>query len=688
MDVHFFQAVVFMIPLHDLFQDILQGRVAPVSFDCGDGAVAPRLGSVTCLEPRVPDAERWELSYSVDGESPRLFLVVDYDPEGSVLTWRPRLFAEKSTPRVSNLCLMDLRLDHGSEHILRGVSGGFLSPGNEGESPFPPRGLKPWEKRIGVGESFALDCGGCGKSSDKQIPIWLFEEESGGVWFGPEWSGCWDLAVDRDAGGSRLRLRMTKMDFRMLQGEEILLPAFSLGVHAGDARAGWNHLRRTIRDRFMARDKKGRPILPPVAHQGLFGPEDYYTEEGLHEEMRRAAELGCEYFVFNAHWYFGPVQKGRFAKTRPMPWGSKPAECWPNLLGDYEFSEERFPSGPDALSDFVHSLGMKLGFWIDPRFGTDSRALSEDRGVAVLPDPNYGKGADFHSPALVDLTREAGRRWLEETLERIIRVYHADWVWLDMNAYPRNAYWDLHEEADRKGLMELGFYNGLYEVFDRVMRRHPSVIVETCANGGKVIDLGMIRRSHTIWVNDWVGFEGGYQVYDTDVNRNLRSGASHCLPGALVQNSMYIPWAVTQSAEPYDIAHFLSQFAGTLCFGQRVKFWKRSDIENARRCVVAYKEFRPLLLADYYELFPIPETKDAWDGWQFHDPQSGKGAVLLFRLAGNRRESVEAPAPGLDKESKRVWEIVIGEGEIEENAGTLKVRLDGCNALMARYRPA
>ncbi|MFW6286875.1 MAG: alpha-galactosidase, partial [Candidatus Sumerlaeota bacterium] len=320
--------------------------------------------------------------------------------------------------------------------------------------------------------------------------------------------------------------------------------------------------------------------------------------------------------------------------------------------------------------------GMRLGYWFDPRVGDESQALKENPGLALQSDPAVAEGNPFMSPWLVDLAREAGRKWLEEKLERIISQYHGKWIWLDNNAYPRHQYWNYHEEPDRRGLMELQYYQGFYEVFDRVLQRHPDVRVESCANGGMIIDLGTIRRSHAIWVNDWVGFEAAGQVYDIDVNRNLRAGASHWLPGALVVNSLYCPWEVTQSNELYPDNRYVSHFAGTFAFGQRVLKWKQADIDRAAEIMKIYKRFRPHLLQDYYQLVSTPRSRDQWDAWQFHDPEDGSGWIILFRLSESSPESLSVDLKAWPEGTKAQWEAPLAPKLYEEESGRLTVELD------------
>ncbi|MFW6303593.1 MAG: hypothetical protein ACOC2L_03135, partial [Candidatus Sumerlaeota bacterium] len=330
-----------MLNLETLSHSILDGSTIPFSLDVDGSAAEWKKAGKDQIEKDEDGTILGETCYELINESLWVFARVEFHPDHPVLTWQFRLFARKNTPRISNVCLMDLDISHGSECLLRGITGGFRPYAPEGESNFPPDGLQPWEETIGDGGRLKLDCGGCGKSSAQQIPIWFYHHESAGCWFGPEWSGTWELELEREGDTANIKVRMPDLDFKMLQGEEIELPAFSMSAYEGDRDFGQNHLRRVIRDHFMSHDENDDPILPPVMHQGLCGQENYYNEAGIHQEMARAAELGCEYYTFNAHWFFGPVQEGKHADTKTMPWGERPVECWFNVMGDYELSPEK-----------------------------------------------------------------------------------------------------------------------------------------------------------------------------------------------------------------------------------------------------------------------------------------------------------------------------------------------------------
>ncbi len=90
-----------------------------------------------------------------------------------------------------------------------------------------------------------------------------------------------------------------------------------------------------------------------------------------------------------------------------------------------------------------------------------------------------------------------------------------------------------------------------------------------------------------------------------------------------------------------------SRFGGILRFSQDFASWSAEGLERAKKHIAVYKEVRHLLNQDFYALWPQPRTLDDWDGWQYLDPQSGEGFVMVFRMNGPD-ESRKVRLRGLD----------------------------------------
>lgn len=227
---------------------------------------------------------------------------------------------------------------------------------------------------------------------------------------------------------------------------------------------------------------------------------------------------------------------------------------------------------------------------------------------------------------------------------------------------------------------------GLYEVLDDVLDRHGDVWLESCANGGMIIDLGMLRRSHSTWINDFVAFEVLGQPFDLDIIRSYRGGACSMLPAVCPQSLLGLPTEIRESDEPLSPFHYIRHFAGTITFGQAMCKWKKSDIETARACMDLFKQLRPLMAEDFYLLLPQASAKDVWDAWQFHTA-SGEGVVIAFRMEDCPQAEQTLQLKGLQPGAKIETEILHGAESVQIDQASMTIRLaEPKTAAVVRYR--
>jgi len=238
------------------------------------------------------------------------------------------------------------------------------------------------------------------------------------------------------------------------------------------------------------------------------------------------------------------------------------------------------------------------------------------------------------------------------------------------------------ESADRKGLVELGFYQGWYRAVDETLKKHPALWIESCAAGGRIIDLGQLRRSQSIWVAD--------EAVTDDANRNRRHGLNRILPAVYIQSSLFIDPAIIGSEKqnvPLGGDHrFLTYFSGDFGFGQGLPFWQEEDIRAAAKSVAQYKSYRHYLEGDYYPLLPMPMTADAWDGCQYHDPESQSGLLLVYRLGDSKLEEVSVQPRAVSKTGSYDWSVVAGDAVVRAVGEGLTLRMAAPHAALIHYR--
>ncbi len=106
---------------------------------------------------------------------------------------------------------------------------------------------------------------------------------------------------------------------------------------------------------------------------------------------------------------------------------------------------------------------------------------------------------------------------------------------------------------------------GLYRVLDTLMREHPHWLVECCASGGRRIDLGTLRRAHTIWFSD--------HTEDALVCRFMQTGAQRFLPGNFPNSAVPVGRDTLGGDGPFPHdADVLSRMCGALSFDGDITF--------------------------------------------------------------------------------------------------------------------
>ena len=100
---------------------------------------------------------------------------------------------------------------------------------------------------------------------------------------------------------------------------------------------------------------------------------------------------------------------------------------------------------------------------------------------------------------LLDLGNPDARQWAVESVSEEITRSGLDYYRQDFNLYPA-YFWHTDEKPDEIGLREIRHINGLYDFLDELARRHPSLILDNCAAGGRRLDFEMMRRCIVLWL--------------------------------------------------------------------------------------------------------------------------------------------------------------------------------------------
>lgn len=508
---------------------------------------------------------------------------------------------------------------------------------------YPPRSYARSRVTMLEHDYVFIDTDESAASSNTALPImsaWRDRDpHQHGLWFGLEWSGAWLLSADRQRGADSLRFEAgVKVDgLTMEPGEVLEMPALYIGLFEGGADGATNSLRRYLYQEHLP-DYMGERPYPRVSYDQWNGLRDDVSMATMAPQVERAAEIGVEMWCLDAGW-FGP---------------------YPQTCGDWHrAAPDRFPDGLEPLAELVRSKGMDFGLWFGPERAYEGTWAFDQHPELYWRDP--GGGAAAH----LNLARRDAQDWLIELMSGWIERLDLRWSRWDCNLAP-GRYW---QEADPTGRIQFAYVAGLYRVLDVLRERHPQWMIESCASGGRRIDLGTLRRSHTNWFSD--------STINPAICRWMQLRSQLVLPGCAPNSSVAV---MRGAGDPGDIDEaVLSRFCGKLAFDGDIASLSEAGTRRVRHWTDHYKRLRHLLVQDFHQLSPIPGALDEPDIVAFRSYDGSEALMAAFLPEQAPTDPIDVlPAAQLDAWS---W-TDLTSGDPASSGLVARPRLDGRAAAM------
>jgi alpha-galactosidase len=284
---------------------------------------------------------------------------------------------------------------------------------------------------------------------------------------------------------------------------------------------------------------------------------------------------------------------------------------WPRT-GTWEVDKTRFPQGFRPFSDFIHKQGKKLIVWFEPeRVGDPNSWLAKNH-------PEWLLGG-----TLLNLGDPTARTWLTDHIDSILATQGIDDHRQDFNIDPRD-FWRRNDAPDRQGITENLYVQGYLAYWDELRRRHPDMLIDSCASGGRRNDLETLRRAVPLLRSD---YQFGY-------------GSAVGNQGQTYGISSWIPYygSGIGVVDTYNMRSFYVLCCGF--GGDNMALVKQGYEECAK--------VAPCMLGDYYPLTPYSLQADQWIAWQFNQPGHGDGVVQAFRRDKCDQTTLTVHLQGLD----------------------------------------
>ena len=512
------------------------------------------------------------------------------------------------TPIIESIQALDVRLS-------RGGLGGFVLHHAVG-SPANGNDYGPLETPLGAGQSKRVSAAG-GRPSNSDMPYFSIEGAREGWILAVGWPGQWAAEFARDQGdGLRVKAGQELTRFRLLPGEEVRAPLIVIQFWHGDRVRAQNIWRRWMMAHSMPRPGGKLPQPQLLASSSRAYEEMIGANEGnqiLHIDRYLEEGIRLDYWWMDAGWYVNVTG-------------------WPNV-GTWEVDPKRFPRGLRPISDHAHSKGVKILVWFEPERVTAGTWITEKHPEWVLGGAGGG---------LLNLGNPDARKWLTDHIDRLITKEGIDLYRQDFNMDPL-GHWRGNDAPDRQGITEIRHVEGYLAYWDELRRRHPDMLIDTCASGGRRNDLETLRRAVPLWRSDYAYEPMGHQC--------MTYGISLWIPfhgtGTVASlNAPYYGGGYTP-VEPYA---FWSNVSPSLGCGFDVRV-KDLDYAAIRKLVAQWREIAPCYYGDFYPLTSWTRDDGAWIAWQFDVPEKGEGFVQAFRRAGSIFRAADLRLRALDPDA-------------------------------------
>jgi hypothetical protein len=460
----------------------------------------------------------------------------------------------------------------------------------------------------------------------EMIPFLLVDEPGDarrGWYVGIEFSGLARITLQRDGASVRgeagLNPAAGPYRTRLPPGGTFATPTIFLGAFAGGPDGAGNILRRWVRAVLNNPRVLRNPSYPLMVNNSW--GSGMAVDEGLaHRMITESAGLGLEMFHLDAGWF--------------------------RAVGDWRADPAKFPHGIASVADFAHRLGLKFGLWIDwTQAGTSREAGAlnvEDAATRdwLIADPpaNWAHSEPFKG-ITIDLGVPAAKVWAARELERIVSDYHLDMLEHDgylvaqgssradhPAAPPEPATLKVYEDSgylwvEGSNSTDVSYHatRAYYDIYEQLRARHPTLLLEVCNDGGRMVDFGSAAHGDYFSITD---------TYDPLSNRRAFYDASYVLPPAMLES--YVGSWPAPRIENFRYA-LRSGMLGWFSLMLDTSQWSPEQRTEAQLQFALYKSaLRPLIReADLYHVAQRPDGAN-WDGVEYYSGRLRRGVLYAF----------------------------------------------------------
>lgn len=283
-----------------------------------------------------------------------------------------------------------------------------------------------------------------------------------------------------------------------------------------------------------------------------------------------------------------------------------------NQPGSWVPDPTRYPDGLAPINDRAHALGMGTIVWFEPERVRPDTWIHDNHPEWLLkssPSQTDNFLLDFTNPTVQD--------WAISHMGGLFSSQHIDVYREDFNIDPL-PFWRFNDPSDRTGITQIRYVEGHLRYWQTMQAQHPGLVIDTCASGGRRLDVETMSVAINLLRSDFVLDALGNQVHQYGISRwiALSGDAARATGSAddiyVARSSMapsfHYAVDITDPKAPWDL------------YEQMGAEWRSISAD---------------IYGDFYPLLPFTAGQDGWTAWSFHRPETGTGYLQAFRRPQN-----------------------------------------------------
>ena len=469
--------------------------------------------------------------------------------------------------------------------------------------------------------------------SHGSMPYFNMKTMDCGVILAIGWAGQWEMDLftgqkENDTTCLRFTGGMPDTHLLLYPAEKIRTPRILVMPWVGDQEDGQNTF-RAFMTRYHTPHIDGKPAkLPVSATSWGTNEQDHFRQLDL---VARSG-LPVDTYWIDAGWY------GQPGTHCDIP----TCNDWSDNVGYHDHDPDRYPNGLKTVSDRAHELGLKFLLWFE-----HERAVLGTPATIEHPDYFLGERKPGNS-LILNLGNPEAFNWMLEKISRKITDYGIDVLRVDQNVDTLEA-WSNNDAPDRQGMTQIRCVEGFYRLWDTLLERHPGLLIDNCASGGRRLEFESMGRSVALFRTDY----SCYADNDPVGHQMQTCGLGKWVPVSSAGGSF---------SDKYFFRSMLNQ--GTAIPNEQIEqaLGDPQYMAQLRGMFNELSRMRDLYASNMYPLTDINISWKDWLAYELYSPELHRGAVMSFRRDECPLESAKYRLRGLDREAiYRVENVDTGE---------------------------